>query len=111
MDASVEKEPWLDEHVCARISYYMGWLTVLAAISQAPALIAGFQILPVMSRVGWVLIGFTLPAVLLLLAGGVSLIYDKTAGYYLVYVAILFGAIGGLGASIIPGLKLLLKGT
>lgn len=89
----------------------MGWLAVIGAIGHLPALVAGVRVMPIMSNVGWILLGFSLPATLLLLVGGIGLIYRKVFGFYLVCIAVLFGGIGGLGVPIIPFLKQLLQGS
>src|SRR5687767_13648789 len=88
----------------------MGWLALFGAVSHLPLIIAGVSVMRVMPGAGWALILFAVPATCLLLMGGMGLMMRKGFGFYLVYAAILFGGIGGLGISLIPGLKALLKG-
>jgi hypothetical protein len=80
-------------------------------LSHLPLIIAGLAVLRIAPRAGLVLVAFALPATFLLLIGGVGLIMRKGFGFYLVYLAILFGAIGGLSIPLIPGLNALVKGN
>jgi hypothetical protein len=88
----------------------MGWLSVFGALSHLPLIIAGLAVLRIAPRAGLILVAFALPATFLLLIGGVGLIMRKGFGFYLIYLAILFGAIGGLSIPLIPGLNALVKG-
>ena len=88
----------------------MGWLSVFGALGHLPLIIAGILMLRIVPGAGLVLIAAALPATFLLLIGGVGLIMRKGFGFYLVYLAILFGAIGGLSIPLIPGLNALVKG-
>ena len=88
----------------------MGWLSVFGALGHLPLIIAGFLMLRISPRAGLILVAFALPAIFLLLFGGVGLIMRKGFAFYLVYLAILFGSIGGLSVPLIPGLNALVKG-
>jgi hypothetical protein len=100
-----------EESIPSLVRYYMGWLAVIGAIGHLPALVTAVRVMPILSNIGWILLGFSLPATLLLLVGGIGLIYRKVFGFYLVCIAVLFGGIGGLSAPIIPFLKRLLQGS
>src|SRR5688500_12988624 len=89
----------------------MGWLAVLGAISHLPAIVAGVTMMRLLPGAGLVLLLFALPATFLLLIGGAGLIMRKGFGFYLIYLAILFGGVGGLSMPLIPGLKALVKGS
>src|SRR5688572_7648282 len=89
----------------------MGWLSVFGALGHLPSIIAGVALLRIAPRASLVLMAFALPATFLLLIGGAGLIMRKGFGFYLVYLAILFGGIGGLSVPLIPGLNALVKGN
>jgi hypothetical protein len=105
-----ERQVAIQQRAFDSVPYHLGWLILLSVIVQIPVVIAGIKIVNILPKVGWIMLGFTLPPALLLLIGGVGLVRRKMFGYYFVYAAILFAGIGGLKVAIIPELKMLLKG-
>lgn len=105
-----EQEVKVSERTCGWVPHHIGWFVIVTAIAQIPVVVVSFKMLAILPKAGWLLIGFTLPPALLLLAGGIGLVLRKMFGYYLIYTAILFSGIGGLKVAIIPELKVLLKG-
>jgi hypothetical protein len=88
-----------------RIPFWLGWLVVIGALGQLPMILVAVQTMSFLPEVGGIMLIWLVPTTVVLFAGGTGLVYGRTFGYYLVYLAVLFGGIGGLKKPLLPLLK------
>lgn len=92
------------EDVPARrpIPYFVGWGAVIAAIVPFSLVVVAVRTWTIVPELARMLLFSNAPVAILLLTGGLGLIYQRAFGVYVTSAVALFGSIGGLKLSLIP---------
>lgn len=86
----------------AQAGVMIGWFVLATAITKIPGIVTGTFLNEITPGIGGKLIWMNAPVAILLMLGAIGLILRKHFGYYCVYIATFFGAIGGLKSPYLP---------